>query len=323
MKNRYRWFTVLLAVLILPSISWADFLGIKDRGEYVSFELMEPLDSSGIPLIPDSVHVFTYADDAASHTYTTRSTTYPFAGTGVDTTKNYGDTTYFFSDQIQDIDAGTESQLAIAVTFFCDGLPTTSRATVQIITDSLLEDLDAIAVIDGVVDGIQTEVDNIDGSAIPTDESIAQAVMDSTRNEAVSDTTAGSYWAFLARSIEAIRDTAQFLVTATGFSTFDYTSNKVTVVDSTAGDVSYVANNQADYKASGFATSTDMALVLDSLGKINDSLQATLDSIQLHAARLDSLLAAVTDGHIVKYNGGAYIQRLGGWYVIGLSLIHI
>lgn len=41
---------------------------------------------------------------------------------------------------------------------------------------------------------------------------------------------------------------------ATGFSTFDYTSNKVTVNDSTAEDISYIANNQGDYKATGFST---------------------------------------------------------------------
>ena len=139
---------ILLLITILALLPFvngqAGFLGIKKASETVSFFLNEPLDTAGVPLIPDSAHVLTYADDASAATYSARSTTYPFSDISIDTIKTYTDTTYVFADVIGDIDgAGGHFELAIEVKLFCDGLPTSTRMTVQIVSDSLENFLDA------------------------------------------------------------------------------------------------------------------------------------------------------------------------------------
>jgi hypothetical protein len=132
---------ILLITLALFISAQADFLGIKKSSETISFFLEEPLDSvSGVPRKPDSVHVFTYADNASAATYTARSTTYPFSDVSIDTLKSYGDTTYVFADAITDIDgAGGNFLLAITVRMFTGKWPTDTRATVQVISDSLAQ----------------------------------------------------------------------------------------------------------------------------------------------------------------------------------------
>ena len=135
-------FIVLLGVA--PCVS-AEFLGIKQASETVSFFLNKPLDSLyGIPRSPDSVHLFTYADNATAATFQTRSTTFPFSDISIDTLKHFTDTMFVFADAISDIDgAGGYFSLAIEVQLYYDDIPTTTHATVQIISDSLENMLDA------------------------------------------------------------------------------------------------------------------------------------------------------------------------------------
>ncbi len=63
-----------------------------------------------------------------------------------------------------------------------------------------------------------------------------------------------------------------------GLSTFDYTTDKVTLVDSSAGDISYIANNQDDYKANGFAVPGDaMTLTVAERQAVADTNENRLD----------------------------------------------
>ena len=130
----------LLCLLIAGSVS-AGFLGVKQSSETISFFLNKPLDSLyGIPRSPDSVHVFTYADNATAQTFAARSTTFPFSDISIDTLKHYTDTMFVFADLISDIDgAGGNFSLAIEVQMYYDDIPTTTHAVVQIIADSLSE----------------------------------------------------------------------------------------------------------------------------------------------------------------------------------------
>lgn len=122
----------------------AGFLGVKKSSETIAFRLQNPLDSAGIPGKPDSAHIFTYADNALSNAYAARSTTYPFSDISIDTTKNYGDTAYWFVDAIADIDgSGGNVQLAIDVVLWYKKLPTHTFATVQVVADSLNAGLDS------------------------------------------------------------------------------------------------------------------------------------------------------------------------------------
>ena len=162
-------FFVMILTLLASGAS-AEFLGIKQASEFISLEVLEPLDSAfGIPRLPDSVHVFTYADNATTATFSTRSTTYPFSAIGIDTVKQYGDTSYYFVDQIQDIDgAGGHFSLAITVKMFYDDIPTSTFATVQIVNDSLATSLDDATL-------ALAEVVNIDAWDPTTDSVIANS----------------------------------------------------------------------------------------------------------------------------------------------------
>ncbi|MEW6015789.1 MAG: hypothetical protein AB1690_10740 [Candidatus Zixiibacteriota bacterium] len=139
MKNLKRFLLFALAVWTGTSVLVnAGFLGVKKSTESIVFRLQNPLDSAGIPGKPDSAHIFTYADNAVSNAYAARSTTYPFSDISIDTTKNYGDTAYWFVDAIADIDGpGGNIQLGIDVVLWYKKLPTHTFATVQVISDSL------------------------------------------------------------------------------------------------------------------------------------------------------------------------------------------
>ena len=132
---------ILLVLMVLMGICSpvnAVFLGVKKSSESIAFRLNNPLDSSGIPGKPDSAHIFTYADNSLTNAYSARSVTYPFSDIGIDTTKNYGDTAYWFVDAIADIDGtGGTIQLGIDVVLWYKKLPTHTFASVQIISDSL------------------------------------------------------------------------------------------------------------------------------------------------------------------------------------------
>ncbi|RJX20131.1 MAG: hypothetical protein C4570_04280 [Ammonifex sp.] len=139
MKNLKRFLLFALAVWTGTSVLVnAGFLGVKKSTESIAFRLHNPLDSAGIPGKPDSAHIFTYADNAVSNAYAARSTTYPFSDISIDTTKNYGDTAYWFVDAIADIDGpGGNVQLGIDVVLWYKKLPTHTFASVQVIADSL------------------------------------------------------------------------------------------------------------------------------------------------------------------------------------------
>ena len=129
-------------------------LGIKKSNEYIMFPLTCE-DSAGIDAKPDSAHVFSRLNDATANSMNRRNTVYPFIGAnpnilGIDTSKVYGDTTYWYSNKIFDID-GSPSEptytLTIDVVLYCDaGLANHNKAIVQVIADSLNEStVDAIA----------------------------------------------------------------------------------------------------------------------------------------------------------------------------------
>jgi hypothetical protein len=132
---------LLLILCLMPVLAFAGInLGIKKQDEYISYAIF-CVDSNGVDRAPDSAQVITYLDQNGLATaFTTRSTTYPFP-IGIDTSKIYADTTYYFSDQIQDID-GTPSPstvytLAIDVILWTKAIATHNPAVVQVIPDSL------------------------------------------------------------------------------------------------------------------------------------------------------------------------------------------
>ena len=135
---------ILLALGICCALTGqasADYQGIKKVTEFVGFEFI-CLDSAGIDAKPDSVWVLTYLDAGAALQFSTRNTTYPFSAIGVDTTKDFGDTLYWFSDQIQDIDGSPTPPtytLAIDVVAWTSKIATHNRHTIQVIADSLNE----------------------------------------------------------------------------------------------------------------------------------------------------------------------------------------
>ncbi len=122
-------------------------LGIKKASEFIVMECTCE-DSAGIDALPDSAHVFTRLNDATQNTVNQRNTVYPFIAANpdiiaIDTSKVFGDTTYWYSDQIQDID-GTPTEptysLAIDVVLYCHfGLANHNKGIVQVIADSLNE----------------------------------------------------------------------------------------------------------------------------------------------------------------------------------------
>lgn len=140
----------LLALITISSAAHAEFLGIKKASERVTFRLKEPLDSTyGIERKPDSVHIWIRCDTGtvASATpldYKARSTTYPFAditNTPIDTTKDYGDTAYWFTGVLSNFGTTTMSQVTISVDLYTGKYYRTTDATYQVIADSLTYDL--------------------------------------------------------------------------------------------------------------------------------------------------------------------------------------
>ena len=149
-----------LMIMLLPMMAMADFLGLKKADEFITMRVIT-LDSAGIRTKPDSVHVFTYLDGGTALQFNTRSTTYPFA-IGIDTSKIYGDTTYWFIDQIQDIDGtptAADYTLTINIVMWGDGgIPTDNWGTVQVLGDSLDVYLDEIRdTTFGAIDSLQNQ----------------------------------------------------------------------------------------------------------------------------------------------------------------------
>ena len=178
---------VALLIMLLPIGVSADFLGIKKADEFITMRVIT-LDSAGIRTKPDSVHVFTYLDGGTALQFNSRSTTYPFDAIGIDTSKIYGDTTYWFVDQIQDID-GTPTPAAYTltinvVTWGDAGIPTDNWGTVQVLGDSL-------------------DVNLNDKTGYTLSAAGYVAAADTTLNRALSDTVTNSIFAKIMRDASA------------------------------------------------------------------------------------------------------------------------
>lgn len=114
----------------------ADFLGVKKASESIVFPVHPPLDSAGIPGVPDSIQVVTFLDNGTTKAYSATGAGYTC--TGIDTTSDFGRNLIWFVDQIQDIDGGGgNTELAVQVVAWYKKLPTFTGATVQVIADSL------------------------------------------------------------------------------------------------------------------------------------------------------------------------------------------
>ena len=129
---------LILLITLIGIPCYAEFLGIKKATENVVFFVRDPLDSAGLPGKPDSMHIETYSDNNTAASYLNRSIIYPFSAIYIDTTINYGDTSYWFNAPIQDIDGvGANSELSIVVVAFYKNLPTFTTASVLVLSDSL------------------------------------------------------------------------------------------------------------------------------------------------------------------------------------------
>ena len=142
-----------LMIMLLPMMAMADFLGLKKADEFITMRVIT-LDSAGIRTKPDSVHVFTYLDGGTALQFNARSTTYPFA-IGIDTSKIYGDTTYWFDGTPTPADY----TLTINIVMWGDGgIPTDNWGTVQVLSDSLDVYLDEIRdTTFGIIDTLQLQ----------------------------------------------------------------------------------------------------------------------------------------------------------------------
>lgn len=139
-----RLFILTGMAFFLAACTQADFLGVKKSDEYIAAPIRLPLDSSGIPGPPDSIQIITFADNGSGTAFNARSTTAPFGDISIDTSTQYGLTKYWLIDQIQDIDgAGAHFELGIQIITWYKKLPTQTCHTVQIISDSLENMLDA------------------------------------------------------------------------------------------------------------------------------------------------------------------------------------
>jgi hypothetical protein len=126
----------LLLLVVVPSVLFSStFLGFKTPAENVAMGLKKPLDSDGLPGLPDSIHVRAWRDDLDSACYHIEHTTYPFTTAGMDTCKAHGgDTTYVLRDQVQDFGGAAGSCLSIDVTLYTGGIGTQTIGHVQVVT---------------------------------------------------------------------------------------------------------------------------------------------------------------------------------------------
>lgn len=289
MKKK-RWWNLKLVLVIIGVIFlvWAvkdgcqeaksEDLGIKKASEYIVIPLHEPLDSAGLPLKPDSAHIITYADNGSAKAFSSRSTTYPFSDIAIDTIKDYGDTNYFFVDQIQDIDgtAGNFS-LAIKVTFFCDGLPTTTHGLVQVVDDSLNKKFGDIK---SKTDNLPTDPaddSDIDAQLLAIDNFI-DAEIDSIMDAIFTATNDSSLIVLLLAKTDSIL----------GITGYDVDSTLLTFLR-------YILNNPADYKATGFATSADGDSVIQAIADANKgNFKATGFATSSDG---DSIIQAIADAN--------------------------
>ena len=127
---------MMAAILLATGHAVAGY-GVKTTTDKIVMALTEPLDASGLPKKPDSVHIDTYLETGTAAAFQARSTTYPFDAIGIDTLKRYGDTTYFFTETVSNIDgAGCNCELTVVVTFWTAALPTITSADFQLTTQT-------------------------------------------------------------------------------------------------------------------------------------------------------------------------------------------
>ena len=294
-----------LIVLIWTTSASADFLGVKQPSETISFFLEEPLDSTGAPGKPDSVHIMTYADNATAATFQVRSTTYPFTAIGIDTLKAYGDTTYVFADQIWDIDGNVGNfELAILVRMFVDKLPTDTRATVQVITDSLnvLASInDSLEAQDGWVAQEASLFDNTSDSVIVDGSALAAT------GGAISATTMASNsigaTEFAANAIDA----STIAPNAIGSS--EIATDAIGSAELATTAVDEIADGVWDEDSTGHWTSPKMAFVAGQTSA--SSLDSTIISNILHRIVWGTAVGSGSDSSTAAQRDiGAIIDRL-------------
>ena len=184
---------LIALVFMMPTISQAQYsLGPKKASETIAFFLKKPLDSLyGIERSAvDSVHIFTYADNATTTVYAVRSTTWPFSDISIDTVKHFTDTMFIFKDAIWDIDgAGGHFELAIDIQMYYDGIATHTYATVKIVADSLNEFGAIKDTVDAILDTLQlwdTRIDSIEGGV---SDAAKAAIVDLTWDEPLTGAT--------------------------------------------------------------------------------------------------------------------------------------
>lgn len=275
-------FLIVVGMLVLPIVAEAGFLGLKKVDEFISMPLIT-LDSNGIRRKPDSVHIFVYRSDSTALVYENRSTTYPFA-IGVDTSKIYGDTTYYFVDQIQDIDGAppnAQYDLTVHVVMWAaTGLATDNWGTVQVINDSLQNYLDSLL-------DIRTETAGLNGL---------------TPLQAADNI--GINWADISNPTTGVGLTNTTILSVG-------TATNVTNLEATAVDDIWDADTSTADAAAGFglalARGWDTTIaIIDTLQRFTkpatDTLQGIIDTLQLQdgwVAREASLYDPATDSVIV------------------------
>lgn len=181
----------------------ADYLGIRQATDQIVVPLNEPLNTSGVPGVPDSAYVSTYLGTGTAAQYSANSTTYPFSSISIDTTKYLTDTLYWFVDDIADIDgAATGNYLLYGiVTLWTDDLPTHTTFSVQVTGSDLGT---ALAYLDASVSSAQpvfTTGQRDSVLAALADANIADKVWDAL---ASGHTTVGTFGDYLDAEVSGL-----------------------------------------------------------------------------------------------------------------------
>ncbi len=113
-------------------------------------------------------------------------------------------------------------------------------------------DADALATdaVNEIEDAVHANANDYkaDVSGLSTFDASSDSVMTKNPNAYKADVSGLSTFDATSDSVMTKNPNA-YKADVSGLSTFDHTTDKVTLVDSSAGDISYIANNQDDYKA--------------------------------------------------------------------------
>jgi len=303
----------LILTIVMFNVGWADFQGIKKSTENVYFFLNPPLDSAyGIERKPDSAHVFTYADGDMKYGVT--NATYPFTAAGIDTIKHLGDTTYQFFDAIADIDgAGGNFLLGIAVGLYYDKIPTWTYASVQVVSDSLENFLDASmdssssAALSGAkaLDSLADVLDSLEQyDGWVAKEATVDKVIDSLA-DVLDSLETQSVW--IQDSLYAVLDTLQLWDTRID-------SIEAALADASIGDKVWADGTPANRaeindildtlqnQDNWVATSSNQTLIIDTVNGI-------IDTLNNFPSRVDLIWDEDTTGHKTDPNMGFWITQ--------------